>query len=489
MIDNLQSGWASLSLAKRFALVAAAIVIVFMAIIGSWVASRIQNGVTQNAAAAAALYMDSFVQPLVQEMAEGAPLKPESKEALLGLFEESALGRRLHTLKIWAKGGVIAFSNNAQLIGRQFDPEPGLKLAWSGQVSAEFDELSDAENVLERSSHVPLLELYVPIRANNSDNVIAVGEFYIEAEELERELNKAILQSWLLVGAVSFALFLALFGIVRRGSRTIDQQRSSLQDRVRQLSALLKQNRALKQRVEQAYRRTASINERLLHRLSADLHDGPAQFIGLALLRLDALRPFVEVPDPKSGGGENSSPDDRAAALEDLEMIRGSLNATLDELRQISTNLRLPEIDGMSAAETVALAVRNHERYTGSHVEAQIVDNNSVSVPYDIKVCLFRGVQEGLNNAFHHASGAGQTVLFRAKGDTLRLDISDDGPGIQNGNGNGNGESRKRGGLGLAGLRDRVETLGGRLSIESNGMTGTQLSIFFDLTDREAQDE
>ena len=81
-----------------------------------------------------------------------------------------------------------------------------------------------------------------------------------------------------------------LFAIVRRGSRTIETQQNTLHDRISQLSGLLAQNESLRQRIDELYVRSAETHEAFLRRVGHELHDGPAQLIALALLRLDALQ-------------------------------------------------------------------------------------------------------------------------------------------------------------------------------------------------------
>ena len=77
-----------------------------------------------------------------------------------------------------------------------------------------------------------------------------------------------------------------LAGIVLRGSRVIAQQRGALEQRIGELSQLLAQNVELRQRVQGAAARATALNERYLRRISAELHDGPAQLLALASLRL-----------------------------------------------------------------------------------------------------------------------------------------------------------------------------------------------------------
>ena len=82
------------------------------------------------------------------------------------------------------------------------------------------------------------------------------------------------------------------------------------------------------------------------------------------------------------------------------------------------------------------------------------------SLPAAVKICCFRFVQEGLNNAWRHAEGHGQAVHLRRDDDVLVLSVLDRGPGFAR-------LPELVGddvGLGLAGLTDRVESLGGHIS-------------------------
>jgi signal transduction histidine kinase len=104
--------------------------------------------------------------------------------------------------------------------------------------------------------------------------------------------------------------------------------------------------------VNQAKREAHAAHEAHLQQIGADLHDGPAQLLALALLRFDAL-------DPEQGNPMIMT----AAAL-----IRDAVTEALREVRNISVGLVLPELDRRSAAATVRLAVENYQRRTGCQV-------------------------------------------------------------------------------------------------------------------------
>src|SRR5918993_501068 len=220
-LDRVRRRWASLTLARQFSLAGSAVLLAGMVVIGLWVTRQIGDDVTRNTAAAMALYVDSVIAPLLPDVRDGDVLPEGARRALDETLSQGALGRRLASFKIWKKGGLVAYSSRPELIGRRFEPTDNLKRAWSGQVTAEFDELHDAEDALERAEGVPLLEIYSPIREPWSGDVVAVAEFYEVADDLQRDLLAARTRSWLVVAAVTLGMMGLLSGIVLRGSNMI----------------------------------------------------------------------------------------------------------------------------------------------------------------------------------------------------------------------------------------------------------------------------
>jgi hypothetical protein len=143
----------------------------------------------------------------------------------------------------------------------------------------------------------------------------------------------------------------------------------------------------------------------------------------------------------------------------------------LDELRHISTGLVLPQLEGLSPNEILRLAVQNHEDATGTNVSHQIVKLPEDLAP-PLTTCLYRIVQEGLNNAFHHGEAVEQRVEVWADKESVVITVSDRGPGFLE---NNRANPRSRTGLGIAGLRNRVEALKGTFEMVSRCGVGTQI--------------
>ncbi|MBI1383841.1 MAG: sensor histidine kinase [Rhizobiales bacterium] len=457
MLNRLSKTWSSLSLAKQFSLAGSIVLVLGMSAVGTWVSDKIRVGVVQYSAAATALYVESILEPYLQQLATSDRLTPRDAHQLEQLLQSTKLHEQIVVVKVWKRGGVIAYSNVSDLIGRTFPPTDSLKRAWEGVVSSELDELIDDENLKESGLGFPMLEMYIPIRSRGSEEVIAVAEFYSRAEQLMEELAAATRQSILVVAGTTLSMLAALFGIVARGSRTIGQQRRSLEDKVEQLQNLVAQNEQLRQRVERAYRRTSDLNERFLRRVGADLHDGPAQLIGLSLLRLDTL----ECDKARSEGKRDAN----------LEKIRDALGDALKELRSISSGLTSPALEQADVNQAVRMAIGNHEKRTGTKVATRL-EHINMSIPNDVKVCIYRFVQEGLNNSFRHAAAAEARVEVRADARRIRVEVRDNGPGFDETTVNGSG-------LGLTALRDRVTTLGGSIEVRSREGEGTRLIARF----------
>ncbi len=459
LLPSLAAKWRRLSLAGQFVLAGSAVLLSGMIVIGVWVTSQIEDGVTRNTAASTALYMDSFVEPLLQDLAEGITISPQAEKELDGLLKHTSLGRRIVSFKVWKEGGVVVYSSHKSIVGKTFSSTPHLDRAWTGEVTAEFDSLEHEEDAMERTAGLPLLEMYSPVRENRTGRIIAVAEFYEKADALKTNLFWVNLTSWLVVGAVTASMLGLLSGIVLRGSRTIESQRHALEQRVLELSQLLAQNEELRDRVQRASRRTAEINEQYLRRIGADLHDGPAQLLALAALRLDALKPLMAKEPRKTDGRSN------------IEVVRESLTDALADIRDICTGLILPELDQLSPTKLLKRAANAHERRTETAVEVDIQ-----SAPGDleksIKICLYRFAQEALSNAFRHAGGVGQRLTCRYDGETLEVEAFDAGPGFDPSK-----KTESSHGLGLPGLRERIESLGGSLHVISAPGQGTRVIL------------
>jgi signal transduction histidine kinase len=452
ILKNLSRRWSELSLALQFLVAGGFGLLAVMLVVGAWVTTQIRDGVIRNSAATTALYVDSVIAPLLPDLRKSQELSDSVKRALDETLGQGALGKRLVSFKLWRRDGTILYAKETALIGRRFDPSDGLRSAFQGNVVAQFDTFDENESQ-EEAIGVPLLEIYNPVREPWSGEVVAVTEFYEIADDFKATLASALWSSWLIVAGATLAAFLLLSGIVLRGSRTIDDQRGALRRQVSELQGLVTQNSALRLRVQRASRRATALNERYLRRIGADLHDGPAQLVALAALRMDS--PVF------SGDGHWSE-----SRSTEVAMIRKTLEDAMREIRGICNGLVLPQIETAAAPDILRLAVNEHERRTGTSVTLTLAGQLPEPGASE-KISIYRFVQEGLNNAYRHGRGKDQAVRAGMKGGRLFVEVSDGGPGF---------DPARAEGLGLAGLRERVESIGGQFETVS-GPQGTRLVI------------
>lgn len=430
-----------------------------MLVSGHLITEQVARGAIRHKATSTALLMESLVGPAAQELATSSGLSPEAKAKLDELVSEPPFKDRFPYLEIWAPDGVIAYSNAPQIIGKRFKIPQGLELALGGEVAATFADLKAAEHVI-RGFGTQYLEVYSPVRQDTSGRIIAVAEIHENTEELRGELRKLKISSWAVVSSVSIAIMAGLFGIVHHGSRTIEAQRTALAKRVSEVEEISRHNQLLKERSQRASARVTELNEQFIRALGADLHDGPAQLIGFSILKIEEVRKSTH-----------------AATTERLlHTMQSALDEAMREIRSVAKGLLMPELAALGLDDVIRRAVNSHEARTRTQV---CMKTAGVLVPMSdaVKICVFRFVQEGLNNAFRHGGGIGQEVGNHIEGFTLSVWVLDRGPN--------SGEvldSVASGRMGLYGLRERVESLGGSLSMHSDAGGGTRLQMTLDLT-------
>ena len=429
-----------MSLAKQFASLGGVVIVAAALVVGTLVADRIEGAVVRNTANATALYMESFAAPLMQDLTAQETLSARTQKDIGQMLEGTELGKRVVSYKVWRQSGFIMDASNKALIGQTFEPTDSLRMAWEGEVHGEFDDTNDEEDRAEGALGLPLLEIYTPLRHRETGVVVAVIEFYEVAETLKTDIQTARFWTWAWVIGVMGVIWGALFLVVLRGSRTIDAQIVALRD-------MSVRNLALRLQIQEASARSATMGERALRQIGADLHDGPAQLMAFAALRLDALK--------------SRAPD--AALRADLVEVGGAVTEAITEIRNLSRGLSVPDLDRRDMRDVLESLADAHAARTGTAVRITGAQTELPDLPAAVRLCIYRFVQEGLNNAWRHAGGRGQELLLAVEEGRLRLSVLDRGPGVSGAALGGATVGNQH--LGLIGLRDRVEALGGRLSL------------------------
>lgn len=474
-----------LSLARQYLLVSFWVMLLAMFVIGAFVARQIEAQVIERTAAFTSLYVNSYVTHYLSSIPETGALSVDDIRGLDRLIKESPLSQEIVSFKVWSPDHRVLYSSDPRLMNQWYPDNPELDRSLVGEVTSDISDLSGPENEFERSQWHELIEIYAPILATKDGRIIAVSEFYQLPDALRAEIGRMQRQSWLVIGLSMLTAYLVLAGLVGRASNLIVTQHS-------QLVTNLLQNRRLHAQVQRAAARTTTLNEQFLSRISADLHDGMAQDLALALLRLEPLYDGVRQQEAMINTGAEQ-------LTKDFQFVKTALDSALKEVRALAAGLRSPKLETLTISAIVEQAVRDYERKTGCSVQVTLAPMTAPALPWlpatgasdnaplAIKATLYRLLQEALINSFRHATGAVQSVYLekvRIKAQTmLSVKIVDQGPGFDL------PQSRQKGRLGLAGMRERVEVLGGRFQVASAPGAGTTVWACLPLTDGTTEKE
>lgn len=149
--------------------------------------------------------------------------------------------------------------------------------------------------------------------------------------------------------------------------------------------------------------------------------------------------------------------------------IRSIAEKTLNVVRDLALLLRPSMLDDFGLLPALNWHAREMSKRTGLNVRIT-ADPASDDLPDEHKTCIYRLVQEALNNAARHASARNLQVTVRNQNDRVTFSVQDDGSGFDKGSVRG---------LGLLGMEERVRRLGGAFRIDSQLGRGT--TIFAEL--------
>jgi len=189
-------------------------------------------------------------------------------------------------------------------------------------------------------------------------------------------------------------------------------------------------------------------------RIAHQLHDEAGQIATAFCLRLQEL--------------EEQMPRKHRRCLQGL---RALVLGVEERLRGLSHELRPTILDDLGLAPAVGFLAEAFSSRTGLAVEVR-GDLGSPRFDPPVETALYRVLQEAFANVARHARARHIVVDFRRRDGALSCSISDDGTGFEAGRG-----TRGEGGLGLLGIRERLDALGGRLLVRSAPGQGTTLIV------------
>ena len=195
-------------------------------------------------------------------------------------------------------------------------------------------------------------------------------------------------------------------------------------------------------------------------RISHELHDETIQALVVLSRRLDTL-----ASDKKGLPEEHRH---------NLEEIRQQTNDVIREIRRLSQDLRPAALDRLGLVPALEWLASEATEYSGIRTNVSVLGNIK-RFPGEVELVLFRITQEALRNVWRHSSASTAKIKVEFEEDKVRITVSDNGKGFRIPE--RMVDYARDGKLGLAGMQERAQLIGGTLKVSSREGKGTDVVI------------
>jgi signal transduction histidine kinase len=303
-------------------------------------------------------------------------------------------------------------------------------IAWNADERRLRGQEMIAREILPRRQGIVTIAEKIEL-LNNQETIAAKQANFVEFGRLQNNLSEFLmlaLISGFLLAVVSAIYILRLERQARFRYAELVNSRTELQ----QLSARLVDAQETERRA-----------------ISRELHDEVGQALGLLLMDAGRLSTQLGPSDEKG--------------QEIVRSIKTVAERTVQTVRSMALLLRPSMLDDLGLVPAVEWYAREMSRRGETEVEVR-AENISDDLSDPLKLCVYRMVQEALNNANRHAHAKNVTVELKQTTNSISVKIEDDGAGF---------DPKRTRGMGLLGMEERVKRLGGTLTIESRPGTRT----------------
>jgi PAS domain S-box-containing protein len=234
-------------------------------------------------------------------------------------------------------------------------------------------------------------------------------------------------------------------------------------------------NARLFEEVQDGRARLQTLSQRLVEaqeterrRVARELHDVIGQALTAVKINLQAAQRLLDVPEPEE------------RLRQSLEQVVNNVENTLQQVRDLSVNLRPSLLDDLGLVPAVRWYLDRQAQQVGFSAQFFADPTLERRLPPHLEVACFRIVQEALTNVARHAHAQSVRVEMREQNQELVLCIVDDGVGfdvqkaLQ--------DSARGVSLGLLGMQERVNLVGGKVEFVSALNKGTTITIRLPLT-------
>ena len=353
-------------------------------------------------------------------------------------------------------------------------------------TAAETEADGAAVLILDEKTRELALKASVGLKPDTSDTFIRLGDWVMRtAKSLivneKRETEPYVKQIMSDLGASSLLAVPLLsrekaIGVINavkrnRGARFTPASLEFLSilatrvataiENARLFKSVEKQRQELQRLLEKAVE--SQENER--KRVAVEIHDGIGQQLVGALYRIQAFAHLL-------------TEEKFIEARVEAEEVRSLLEKAVGELRQVLAGLHPHSLDELGLVSALRQEAERFRRETNTPCRFT-VDGSPADLTSSQEAAIYRVVQEALANVRKHAHATEASIELRYQPEAVSLAISDNGKGFDPEQVN---NSLALGHMGLAGMKERAEMLGGTLSINSSPRKGTLVVLTIPLT-------
>jgi len=224
-----------------------------------------------------------------------------------------------------------------------------------------------------------------------------------------------------------------------------------------ELTRRYQENERARGELKELSARLVSAQEEERRAISRELHDEVGQ--SLSALLMEAGNAAARVP-------ADSAPDLKEIRRH-VDSIRKLAEASVNVIRNMTLLLRPSMLDDFGLAPALEWQAREVSKRTGLRVHVA-AEESVGDLPDALKTCIYRVVQEALHNCARHSQARAVKVVVEQESSKIVLTVEDDGRGF---------DTRRVRGLGLVGMEERVNHLGGVFHVRSRPGAGTKIAV------------
>ena len=360
-------------------------------------------------------------------------------------------GKALDVVAIHGFNPSAAFYEHNHLIPLR--PNLFARAVLENRAVRTMDATTDPKRVGQPKGHPPVgTFMGVPLRIRNEPmGMIGVANRPDPYQDEHEQL--------LLTYAAQVAIVIRNAQLYEQLSATNEALEKKVSRRTKQLEKAKEALAVKADRLQELLNETFNVQEAERQRIAQDMHDGTNQLLIGAMLELKSAQKRI-------------SNDHLAQAEESLETVQNILHRVEAEIKLVIHDLRPPTLDALGLVPALRRYAERYESYTGIPCSVQLF-GEQVRLPSRTEISVYRMAQEALQNVYSHARATQASIVITFSAEMVKLNVMDNGRGFDL----QAVESNNAGHLGLLGMRERAESLGGRLKMRTSPGEGTTVEL------------